>query len=57
LLLSKERRTRRKAHSDSDSVDGAKRVMTLGLVGRRAVVVEVRRNIILGEITEVVCTI
>lgn len=57
LLPSKERRTRRKAHSASDLVDGARRMMILGLVGRRAVVVEVRRSIILGEFTEVVCTI
>jgi hypothetical protein len=49
LLLSQERRTRRKAHSDSDLVDGAKRMRTLGLVGRRAIVVEVKRSIILGN--------
>jgi hypothetical protein len=55
-LPSKERRTRRKAHLVSDWVDGARRMMTLGLVGRRAVVVEVRRSIILGNY-QVLCTI
>jgi hypothetical protein len=49
LLLRGERRTRRKARLASDLVDGAKRMMILGLVGRRIVVVGRRRSIILGN--------